>query len=202
MSNPVRTAFIYLMHLAWKSRLHIPFLLTACFLVFDIRLQLEVNINMTRRRAQRMGIQGDGNDSRENHAPNSVNFNIDEDDYYDDDDDDDGEGDNDINSTVAGSNDTDDNETANYNENCGNSKCQDCSKERASAIEIPKLSHNRLSNFENAAEIILIKHIGFYKRYCIGTRNSNFSLKYDIQPLKDNSNLMVTFENDRKKHVH
>ena len=60
MNGPVRSSFLYLMNLAYKSRLHIPFLLTVCFLVLDIRLQLEVNINMHRRRThERLGIEPD-----------------------------------------------------------------------------------------------------------------------------------------------
>lgn len=86
MPNPVRSAFIYLMHLAWKSRLHIPFLLTVCFLVFDIRLQLEVNINMTRRRAPRL-VAGN-NDNNGNYAANNADYNIDDDANEHDDDDD------------------------------------------------------------------------------------------------------------------
>lgn len=60
MNVPVRSSFLYLMDLAYKSRLHIPCLLTVCFLVLDIRLEFEVNINMTRRRThQRLGIEAE-----------------------------------------------------------------------------------------------------------------------------------------------
>lgn len=85
MSNHIRSAFIYLMHLAWKSRLHIPFLLTVCFLVFDIRLQLEVNVNMTRRRVQRVGVEA-GDDDDNNNNDNRPNRDVIDDNaeyYYD-----------------------------------------------------------------------------------------------------------------------
>lgn len=107
MGTPVRPAFIYLMHLAWKSRLHIPFLLTVCFLVFDIRLQLEVNINMTRRRVnQRPGIEpnadannrglinvDDDEDDLDDDESEEDDDDIDEDDSEDDDEDDDDDSD-------------------------------------------------------------------------------------------------------------
>lgn len=83
------------MHLAWKSRLHIPFLLTVCFLVFDIRLQLEVNINMTRRQVPRF-IAGD-NDNNDNYAVNNADFNIDDINENEDDDDDEEEEEDDSN---------------------------------------------------------------------------------------------------------
>lgn len=91
MNGPIRSAFIYLMHLAWKSRLHIPFLLTVCFLVFDIRLQLEVNINMTRRRThQQLGIEPNNiEDNGGNYPYQEVVGNDDDNDSEDDDEDDD-----------------------------------------------------------------------------------------------------------------
>lgn len=85
MNGPVRSSFLYLMNLAYKSRLYVPFLLTACFLVLDIRLQLEVHINMTRHRArQRLGIEVD-NIEMNDHVSEEE---IEEDDERDDEEDD------------------------------------------------------------------------------------------------------------------
>jgi len=36
--------FMFLTDLAWKSRLTIPIMVTTAFLVMDIRLQIEINI--------------------------------------------------------------------------------------------------------------------------------------------------------------
>lgn len=110
MGTPVRPAFIYLMHLAWKSRLHIPFLLTVCFLVFDIRLQLEVNINMTRRRVnQRPGIEPnvDANLNR-----GLINVDDDEDDI--DDDESDEEEEDDVSEDEDDDDDDDDDDSDDY----------------------------------------------------------------------------------------
>lgn len=127
MGTPVRPAFIYLMHLAWKSRLHIPFLLTVCFLVFDIRLQLEVNINMTRRRVnQRPGIEPNA----EAHHIGLINVD-DEDDDDDHDDDETDEDDDDIDGDDSEDDDDDDNDDY-YDQFKIVHLCDDCLERRVS----------------------------------------------------------------------
>ncbi|XP_022217079.1 uncharacterized protein LOC111070670 [Drosophila obscura] len=44
MDSTFGNIFLFLTELAWKSRLTIPILVTTAFLVMDIRLQIEINI--------------------------------------------------------------------------------------------------------------------------------------------------------------
>ncbi|XP_030369952.1 uncharacterized protein LOC115620715 [Scaptodrosophila lebanonensis] len=44
MNSAFGNVFLFLTDLAWKSRLTIPVLVTTAFLVMDIRLQIEINI--------------------------------------------------------------------------------------------------------------------------------------------------------------
>ncbi|EDV94643.1 uncharacterized protein LOC6567633 [Drosophila grimshawi] len=44
MDSTFGKVFLFLTDLAWKSRLTIPVLVTTAFLVMDIRLQIEINI--------------------------------------------------------------------------------------------------------------------------------------------------------------
>ncbi|XP_067616743.1 uncharacterized protein [Eurosta solidaginis] len=44
MNTPFGEVFLFLTDLAWKSRLTIPVLVTTVFLIMDIRLQIEINI--------------------------------------------------------------------------------------------------------------------------------------------------------------
>ncbi|CAD6992831.1 unnamed protein product [Ceratitis capitata] len=44
MNTPFGEVFLFLTDLAWKSRLTIPMLVTTIFLIMDIRLQIEINI--------------------------------------------------------------------------------------------------------------------------------------------------------------
>ncbi|XP_017026698.1 uncharacterized protein [Drosophila kikkawai] len=44
MNSLFGNVFLFLTELAWKSRLTIPVLVTTAFLVMDIRLQIEINI--------------------------------------------------------------------------------------------------------------------------------------------------------------
>lgn len=44
MNSPFGDVFLFLTDLAWKSRMTIPVLVTTVFLIMDIRLQIEINI--------------------------------------------------------------------------------------------------------------------------------------------------------------
>lgn len=44
MNTPFGEVFLFLTDLAWKSRITIPMLVTTVFLIMDIRLQIEINI--------------------------------------------------------------------------------------------------------------------------------------------------------------
>lgn len=44
MNTPFGEVFLFLTDLAWKSRVTIPMLVTTVFLIMDIRLQIEINI--------------------------------------------------------------------------------------------------------------------------------------------------------------
>ncbi|XP_013106964.1 uncharacterized protein LOC106086725 [Stomoxys calcitrans] len=44
MNSPFGEVFMFLTNLAWKSRVTIPVLVTTAFLIMDIRLQIEINI--------------------------------------------------------------------------------------------------------------------------------------------------------------
>lgn len=44
MESTFGKVFMFLTDLAWKSRLTIPVIVTTAFLVMDIRLQIEINI--------------------------------------------------------------------------------------------------------------------------------------------------------------
>lgn len=44
MNSAFGEVFLFLTNLAWKSRMTIPILVTTVFLIMDIRLQIEINI--------------------------------------------------------------------------------------------------------------------------------------------------------------
>lgn len=44
MNSPFGEVFLFLTDLAWKSRMTIPVIVTTAFLIMDIRLQIEINI--------------------------------------------------------------------------------------------------------------------------------------------------------------
>lgn len=44
MNSAFGEVFLFLTDLAWKSRITIPMLVTTVFLIMDIRLQIEINI--------------------------------------------------------------------------------------------------------------------------------------------------------------
>lgn len=44
MNSNFGELFIFLTDLAWKNRITIPVLITTAFLILDIRLQIEINV--------------------------------------------------------------------------------------------------------------------------------------------------------------
>lgn len=54
LRGPFRTGLIFLFHLAWKSRVRLPVLIAIGFMVLDIRMQFEINIDLGR--AGRQGV--------------------------------------------------------------------------------------------------------------------------------------------------
>lgn len=56
-------ALIFLLRLAWKSRVRLPYLIVIAFMVFDIRLSVEVEFNVERQTPEELGIEGMDSDS-------------------------------------------------------------------------------------------------------------------------------------------
>lgn len=44
-----KTGLLFLLNLAWESRIRLPFLIAIGFMVLDMRMQLEINIDMVRQ---------------------------------------------------------------------------------------------------------------------------------------------------------
>lgn len=55
LKGPFKSGLIFLFHLAWKSRVRLPVLIAIGFMVLDIRLQVDINIDLGIG-----GIQGGG----------------------------------------------------------------------------------------------------------------------------------------------
>lgn len=62
MDSVFGNVFLFLTELAWKSRLTIPVLVTTAFLVMDIRLQIEINIQSGQVNASDIEDPEDGYD--------------------------------------------------------------------------------------------------------------------------------------------
>uniref|UniRef100_A0A1B6EKC8 Uncharacterized protein n=1 Tax=Cuerna arida TaxID=1464854 RepID=A0A1B6EKC8_9HEMI len=60
--GPFKTGLMFLFHLAWKSRVRLPVLIAIGFMVLDIRMQLEINIDLGRAGRQAVPLLGQGND--------------------------------------------------------------------------------------------------------------------------------------------
>uniref|UniRef100_A0A1B6LQ39 Uncharacterized protein n=1 Tax=Graphocephala atropunctata TaxID=36148 RepID=A0A1B6LQ39_9HEMI len=65
LRGPFRTGLLFLFHLAWKSRVRLPVLIAIGFMVLDIRMHLEINIDLGRAGRQAVPLLGQGN----NQAP-------------------------------------------------------------------------------------------------------------------------------------
>ncbi|KAK9717269.1 hypothetical protein QE152_g24247 [Popillia japonica] len=50
MSDPLSQPLIFLLKLAWESRYRIPLIITISLMALDVRMQLDVNIQMRRIR--------------------------------------------------------------------------------------------------------------------------------------------------------
>lgn len=93
MNSPFGEVFLFLTDLAWKSRMTIPVLVTTVFLIMDIRLQIEINIQ-SGQPAVELADLDDLDDSMEEYTTASEEDIVDETDDDDDeeeDDDDDGD---------------------------------------------------------------------------------------------------------------
>ncbi|XP_017041709.1 uncharacterized protein LOC108088445 isoform X1 [Drosophila ficusphila] len=64
MDSTFGKVFMFLTDLAWKSRLTIPVLVTTAFLVMDIRLQIEINIQSGQFNASDLDDADDGLDDQ------------------------------------------------------------------------------------------------------------------------------------------
>jgi len=60
-----------LFRLAWSSKVQLPLLITVCFMAFDIRLQIEINIFWDQANHRRRGEEGDDVDG-DGHGPGRV----------------------------------------------------------------------------------------------------------------------------------
>ncbi|XP_055381436.1 uncharacterized protein LOC129612021 [Condylostylus longicornis] len=63
MDSEFGRAFLFLTNLAWKCRITLPVLVTAVFMVMDIRLQIEINIQAGHLAADANGIEEESNAS-------------------------------------------------------------------------------------------------------------------------------------------
>lgn len=64
-------ALIFLMKLAWNCRLRLPLLITIGFMIFDIRMQLDINVES--RRIPRPPEDDDNDDDRDASGYNTPN---------------------------------------------------------------------------------------------------------------------------------
>lgn len=46
IENRPKSLLVFLFHLAWKSRIRLPVLIAVGFMILDIRMHLEININL------------------------------------------------------------------------------------------------------------------------------------------------------------
>ncbi|XP_055906383.1 trigger factor [Eupeodes corollae] len=83
MNSPFGEVFLFLTDLAWKSRVTIPVLVTTVFLIMDIRLQIEINIQSGQPAVEFPDLD---DDSLEEY-PTESDDDIDDDEDEDDDDD-------------------------------------------------------------------------------------------------------------------
>uniref|UniRef100_A0A1B6D4B4 Uncharacterized protein n=1 Tax=Clastoptera arizonana TaxID=38151 RepID=A0A1B6D4B4_9HEMI len=58
VKDSAKSALMFLFNLAWESRIRLPFLIAVGFMVLDIRMQLEFNVNIA---VQRIRLQNDVN---------------------------------------------------------------------------------------------------------------------------------------------
>lgn len=49
LRSTFKTGLLFLLNLAWESRIRLPFLIAIGFMVLDMRMQLEINIDMVRQ---------------------------------------------------------------------------------------------------------------------------------------------------------
>ncbi|XP_017786344.1 PREDICTED: uncharacterized protein LOC108569343 [Nicrophorus vespilloides] len=65
--------FIFLCKLAWDARFRIPLIITVAFMAFDIRMHLDINVQMRRipRRRLHPGIMDDGASSEDDEDEDS-----------------------------------------------------------------------------------------------------------------------------------
>jgi hypothetical protein len=76
LDGAFQKSLVFLLNLAWKSRFHLPVLIAVGFMVLDVRMQLEINVDVQVRNVHDQ--DGDDEDDED-----------DEDDDDEDDDDDD-----------------------------------------------------------------------------------------------------------------
>lgn len=60
--GPAKSLLLFLFHLAWKSRIRLPVLIAVGFMVLDLRMQLEINIDLGMGGMQGVPNGGEGND--------------------------------------------------------------------------------------------------------------------------------------------
>lgn len=78
--GPVKSLLLFLFHLAWKSRIRLPVLIAVGFMVLDLRMQLEINIDLGMG-----GMQGIPNVGEENEENGEIEMIIDESDVGEED---------------------------------------------------------------------------------------------------------------------
>lgn len=85
MNSQFGEVFLFLTDLAWKSRMTIPVLVTTVFLIMDIRLQIEINIQAGQPAVELADLD---DDSMEEFTTEGEGDSDDDDDDEDEDDDD------------------------------------------------------------------------------------------------------------------
>ncbi|XP_065372362.1 calsequestrin-2 [Calliphora vicina] len=79
MNSPFGEVFMFLTNLAWKSRLTIPVLVTTAFLIMDIRLQIEINIQSGQVAAAEFNrLDNDDDEYIDNNDDDDDEYNYDE----------------------------------------------------------------------------------------------------------------------------
>lgn len=78
--GPVKSLLLFLFHLAWKSRIRLPVLIAVGFMVLDLRMQLEINIDLGMG-----GMQGNPNVGEGNEENGEIEMLIDESDVGEED---------------------------------------------------------------------------------------------------------------------
>lgn len=79
VASSLRGPFSFLLRLAWESRIRLPVLITVAFMVLDVRMQLEINVNLAVRRIPMIVVEPDISD-----VESDDDDDIDEDDDADD----------------------------------------------------------------------------------------------------------------------